>query len=144
MIEKWLLSLASRGIATRLVAGRVRHFPASAYKQLTGDDVVFLRTHRQEIKAFISQRPVEATLDAAFPVGGAETPTYEPTPRPPCPYCMRECVGPSHHAYAALHRTDPAKQQPDPTPPATTERETSEAALRHRLGWDEKTLTIWR
>jgi hypothetical protein len=106
VIRAWLDHLALRGIDTRLVNGRVRHFPATAYKTLTASDVVMLRTHRAEIK--------QAILDGFAPPVAAEFSIVDKrrirseappaTPVERCPSCNQSpCIGPTHHAFDALH-----------------------------------------
>lgn len=100
----WLQGLAARGITTRIVNGRIRHFPASAYKSLTDDEVLTLRHHRAAIKALIN---AGVTFDVVRAPANVEKATPALKPEPVCPFCMGGCVGPEHHAYATLHALDP-------------------------------------
>ena len=79
----WLRRLAARGITTTLVKGRLRHFPASAYKQLTDDEVIFLRHHRDAIK--------EAVRNGMQFEVSHETAVTEPAPAQPEPTCAYGC-----------------------------------------------------
>jgi hypothetical protein len=101
LATSWLEQLAARGITARLVNGRIRYYPAKSYGQLTGDEIVFARDHRAAIKAVI-------TAGVSFDVVRV-APTVEttPAPAPICTFCMRECVGPSHPAFATFHALDP-------------------------------------
>ena len=74
--------------------------PASGYKTLTDDELIFLRHNRDAIKARL--------LDGDLPdVARPNTPP-DPPPDPPCPFCHRSpCIGPENRYYAALHYLDP-------------------------------------
>lgn len=85
----WLRGLAARGITSRLVNGRLRHFPGAAYKLLTDDEVLTLRHHRAAIKELVK---VGIPLDVVRAASTAEKVTPEPAPEPvpppaPCRYC---------------------------------------------------------
>lgn len=109
LATSWLDGLAARGITTRLVNGRIRHFPASAYKQFTDAEIIFLRRHRAEIRDAL-----EASGAAGLPVQVAPlllaercAPTFEPAPKH-CPFCMRSpCVGRENPAFGTFHASDP-------------------------------------
>jgi len=86
----WLAGLARRGIATRVVNGRIRHFPSSAYKQLTDDEVLFLRHNREAIKLELLDPAGPSVQTSADPAGEALVPTSAPAPAPlRCPHCAR-------------------------------------------------------
>ena len=110
----WLQGLAARGITTRLVNGRIRHFPASAYRSLTDAEIITLRHHRAEIKAAINAGvsfdvvPAAPAVERGTPEPAPGAPA--PTPAPPCAYCHQSpCVGPAHHAFDVLHWNDPVE-----------------------------------
>ena len=101
----WLQGLAARGITTRIVNGRIRHFPASAYRQLTDDEILVLRHHRAEIKAAISagiRLEVRHAPAAQEPAPAVER--AAPKPEPSCKWCNRApCIGDQHPAFYTLH-----------------------------------------
>jgi hypothetical protein len=107
----WLEGLAARGITTRIVNGRIRHWPASAYKSLTDAEILVLRHHRQAIKDAILTGVVP---DVALPFEVIDRRRVKPesaeTPAEPCAYCgQTPCCGPEHFAYATLHANDPGE-----------------------------------
>ena len=107
LATSWLQGLASRGITTRLVNGRIRHFPASAYKQLTDDEVITLRHHRAEIRDALRAGPPVQAAPPTTSEGVAPTPAPPP---PPCRWCHQApCIGRAHHAFDVLHLNDPAE-----------------------------------
>jgi hypothetical protein len=98
----WLEGLAARGIAVALRNGRLAYRPPSGFKQLTDDEVIFLRHHRAEIReALLAGPPVQVATSEGV------APTVAPAPEPRCPYCGRPCCGPEHPAFAVMHANDP-------------------------------------
>jgi hypothetical protein len=105
--RSWLAGLARRGITFTERNGRLRCHPASGYKLLTDDELIFLRHHRPDIKAALkaggsrSEPPISVAP-------AAETPVSTPTPAPKCDYCYQSpCVGADHPMFDALHAADP-------------------------------------
>ena len=118
----WLEALAARGISTRLVHGRIRHFPASAYRLLSSDDKVFIHEHRAAVRAALTDRSYDAgppVLTAAASTTDNAASTLVPAP-PPCKSCNRApCIGIEHEAFEELH----------PERPETIERQDRRATL---------------
>jgi len=84
---------------------RLRLTPATAYKELTDNELLTLRHHRDEIKAIVKE-----TVDETAAPEPTAAPTAAPAPveSVPCPFCHRApCYGSSHFAYRALHYHDP-------------------------------------
>jgi hypothetical protein len=113
--REWLAGLARRGIATRVVNGRIRHFPSSAYKQMTDDEVLFLRHSREAIKLELLDAAGPSVQASADPAGEALVPTTAPAPKPSrCPWCNRSpCIGEEHEYFRLLHPNAPPKPRWD-------------------------------
>ena len=157
----WLQALASRGVTVAIRNNRLHIIPARAHKELSDDEIITLRHHRQAIKALVREGNTYATA-AHEPAPAVEKPT--PALEPPCRWCNRSpCIGREHQAFATLHALDPeeverrhreaneddydqriAHAQGWPTSrmiekargPKTTDEERRQAELRRKLGWE--------
>jgi hypothetical protein len=106
MTVAWLQDLAACGVSVSLRKNRLWLQPASAYRHLTDDQLIYLRHHRDEIKAAVRGNAVDSPVskpDESF------QPREDVAPaKPLCRYCgNRSCVGSDHPAYATFHYLDP-------------------------------------
>jgi hypothetical protein len=123
----WLHQLAARGITTQLVKGRLRHFPASAYKLLTDDELIFLRHHRDDIKAAL-RAGVSVTAAPTTPERASPTAAAAPEQ---CRWCRRApCIGSDHPEFVTLH-------------PHEAHNHVDELATQEMLGQLGKALPDW-
>jgi hypothetical protein len=105
----WLAGLAARGVRVALRNGRLAWEPTRAYGEMTDEEVITLRHHRDEIKDAIAAG-AWPDLGPSFPVTDRRRVTAEPTPPKACPSCGRTpCIGPDHFAFATLHPNDPTE-----------------------------------
>jgi hypothetical protein len=110
MALEWMRDLGARGISVSLRKNRLWLQPASAYRHLTDDQLIFLRHHRDAIKDAVRAGNVVASVDS--PVSKPDEPIEQPEQvapsQPLCRYCgNRPCVGSDHPAYATFHWLDP-------------------------------------
>lgn len=86
----WVEALTSRGVTLRLrgKGQRLELVPARAYGELSDDELLTLRHHREAIKKVVGERyagkaqGATVTPDCASFVARAD-----PVPPTPCPYC---------------------------------------------------------
>ena len=166
---EWLQKLEARGVIVTLgPTGRLRLTPARAYRELSDEEVLFLRHHREAIKRVVGGGPLTEERVSSIPFqeessGRARSAPGMPSAEPPCSYCNRSpCIGESHPAFYALHpkaaqARDVARlnkefrlqfglpaDDDEPTRPAPTDGERRQAALRRELGWDRGVLSEQR
>jgi hypothetical protein len=101
LARQWLSALAVRNISCTIRGNKLQIVPATAYRFLTDDELIFLRHHREEIKALVDDGDVSdvPTAETKAPSSnyGALFPrppfsprsSAEPTPAPPCPFCSK-------------------------------------------------------
>lgn len=83
----WIRGLQARGVRLELHRGQLRMYPGNAYRELSDQELLQLRHHRDEIKALVSvgfvppPAPASETVEAPPKVETVEVPA------PPCPYC---------------------------------------------------------
>ena len=99
----WLQTLAARGVTVTVRNNRLWLHPASAHRQLSDDEVLTLRHHRQAIKDVVREGKTYATT-IHEPAPATAPRVEKPTPDPACRWCNRSpCIGDQHQAFYALH-----------------------------------------
>lgn len=98
----WLEGLSRRGITASIRNGRLFLQPSNAYKQLTDDELITLRHHRESIKTLVADGYSPAPHAARPPVPNAASTAVQARtePEPACPYCHQS------HARCAEMKAD--------------------------------------
>jgi hypothetical protein len=110
----WVEALCTRhSITLRARGKRLEVLPKSAFNSvLTNEERATLKAHRAAIVTLLNAqggtiRPAAVAAEAAPP----SPPALASAPAPVvCRYCMRECVGREHPAFATFHANDEEEQ----------------------------------
>ena len=95
--------MLDRGIEIIVRNKRVKVWPAAAFPHLTPEELSFIKSHRDELKALALAKTLRESTVIFAPPG-----IRMPEPVITCPYCgERACVGPDDRWFKVLHWRDP-------------------------------------